>query len=196
MRRWVTSLLAVLALAGSVDVARGDDIGAVPVPDESDFYDQPPRIDEIDTTVTIDELRAVKGWGKSKRVKRSGDVMVVLNVDDGRLELSVVEDSVGIVHSFRLGKAALRMQNHTFDGNAYPGRYAYTEDTGPIVFAVRIYAAADAADDDYKQLAVWADGATLKVAERKAGARKWKPKLRVKFDKGTTFRGIGTTYPH
>jgi hypothetical protein len=196
MRRLVTSLLAVLALAGSLDVARAEDaesgIREAPAPDDFDRYGDPPRLDEVDTTITFDELRKVKGWGKAKRVRRAGDVMVVLHVDDGRLKLSVVEDKVGIVHGFTLGKAALRMQNHTFDGNAYPA----ASETGPIVFATRIYTAADAPDDAYRQVAVWADGATLHVAERKAGSKLWKPLLRVKFDKGTTFRGIGTTYPH
>lgn len=207
VRTRVTSLAVVLSVAvAAIAPARA---GGGPVAEDApvtnpeiepsadaDFWSQPPSLDELDTTVTLDELKAVRGWRKAKRVRRGDDVMVTLHVEDGTLRLSVVEDKTGIVEQFRLGRAVLRGPNHTFDGTTVPAHVGADGEPQPLVFAIRARSTLDVADDAYRQVAVWADGRTLKVAERAAGATRWRPRLRLTFDKGTTFRGIGTTYPH
>ena len=164
---------------------------AVPIPDE---IARPP-IEMIDTTITDQEVKAITGWPAAKKGKYGGsEIWVVLHTNDNdELQLSVVGDNQGIRAGYPLGKARRFRTQLTFDGNAIPARDRDGGYQGPIVFAARIHVPGRETPD---QIAVFADGPTLRVARRPLGATAWKPALSVAFKKGTTFRGIGTTDPH
>jgi hypothetical protein len=164
---------------------------AVPIPDE---MERPP-IELVDTTITDDEVKAIRGWPAAKKGKGGGDeVWVVLHTTENELlELAIVADNEGIRASYPLGKARRIKTQLTFDGDAVPSRERSGDYQGPIVFAARIAAPGG---DTTDQIVVFADGPTLRVARRPLGAKDWKPALSVAFKKGTTFRGIGTTDPH
>ena len=168
--------------------------GAMSVPGT----DLPPRspLEQIDTTIEIDELRAIKGWPKGLKVQSGGRVLVALHVDrDDMLRLSIVEDNVGTVMQFPITGGHLDGRaNDTADGNTFPSRAGVGDYRGPILFAIRtrVQEGGELVD----QVAVFSDKASLRVAVRSLSGGDWAPRFKLDFARGTTFAGIGTLYPH
>lgn len=186
-----TAPVPATAPAPDAGVPDAEPIGAMPIPAD-DFWSRPPSLDELDTTVTLDELLAIRDWPKAVRIDKGGEVMLALHVDrDDVLRLSIVEDNTGIVTQFPLAGASHEIANHTFDGNTYP-----SPESGPILFAIRALPHPDADESDRYQLAIFTTGTTLRIAHRWPATGPWTAVHQITFPKRTTFRGIGTTYPH
>jgi hypothetical protein len=171
-------------------------VGAMPIPAD----DGPSRVvtlDEVDTTITLDDLRAVRGaWPTRARLPWRDRVMLALHAEpDGLLHLTAIQSDEGERRDYPLGAVTPETFDHTFDGNAYLSRQG-DEGTGPIVFAVRVLPPAGAASATRRQVVVYSDGASLRVVDRPLGTRAWRPRLRLDFPAGTVFVGIGTTDPH
>lgn len=160
--------------------------------------DPPPRsaLEQIDTTISIDELRAIRGWPKGLKVQSGGDVLVALHIDrDDILRLSIIADSVGTLLQFPIISASLDGgANDTSDGNTFPPRARVGDYQGPIVFAIRTRPLEGA--EVAEQVAVFADKASLRVAVRPIAGGEWTPRFKLDFARGTKFTGIGTLYPH
>lgn len=170
--------------------------GAVPVPDDAadDAAAKPVTLDEVDTSVSIDDVRGVTGrWPVRERMEMKAPVMLALygSDDDQQLHLMIVEHHEGDRRDVALGPAVPEAFGHTFDGNTYLSRQ--TDYTGPIVFAVRV---AKPGGGARRQVVVYSVGSSLRVVERTLGGKAWTPRLRIDFGRGTTFEGIGTTDPH
>ena len=163
----------------------------MPIPAD-DFWSQPRSLDELDTTVTIDELLAIRDWSRTIHIDNGGEVMLALHVDrDDMLRLSIVENGTGIVTQFPLAGASAAIDNHTFDGNTYPAF-----ESGPILFSIRALPYPDADETERYQLAIFTTGSTLRIAHRWPDTAPWIPVHQITFPTRTTFVGIGTTYPH
>jgi len=165
---------------------------AVPTPETA------PRspLEQIDTTITLAELEAIAGWPKPTKIQSGGRVLLALHVDgDHLLRLSVVEHDTGTVAQFPITGADLGgSANDTHDGNTFPPRSQDGDHAGPIVFAIRVRRSED--EPANAQIAVFSDGASLRVAMRQLGEPAWTPRFRIDFARGAKFVGIGTTYPH
>ena len=176
-------------------------VGAMPVPVDDEGNSDPWKVatlDEVDTSVSIDDVKGVPGpWKETRRSKLYGRVMVVLVADgDGVLRLMTIEgegpDQDGAREVIELEHVKPEAFGHAFDGNAYLSRQG-VEETGPIVFAARVL---PAGGGERVQIVVYSVGAELRVVEKALSATAWRARLRVSFRRGATFVGIGTSDPH
>ena len=153
-------------------------------------------LEQIDTTIAIGDLRAIRGWPKGLTVKSGGEVLLALHVDrDDILRLSILADSVGTVVQFPVTGANLNgSANDTHDGNTFPPRSQGSDYAGPILFAIQTRP--HQGEEPAEQVAVFSEKASLRVAVRTIDGGSWQPRFRLEFARGTTFVGIGTTYPH
>jgi hypothetical protein len=168
--------------------------GAMTVPDSAPAHRSP--LEQIDTTISIAELRGIPAWPKPVKLPFGGEVLLALHADrDDVLRLSIVADKVGTLMQFPIVAASIGNEaNNTHDGNTFPPRSQGSDYRGPIVFAIRTrpYDGAELGD----QVAVFSHGATLRVAVRRFGGGDWEPRYQLGLAPGTKFIGIGTTYPH
>jgi hypothetical protein len=179
--------------------ASDDTVGAIAVPSD-DGSDDPWKlatIDEVDTSVAIDDVKNVKGpWPKTTRTKMRGRVMLALHADDdGMLRLSIIEtssDDQGAREDLELERVKPEMFGHAFDVNAYLSRQGRDE-IGPILFAARVV---PPDGGERRQIVVFSAGAEVRVVEKALSASAWKPMRRVTFRRGATFVGIETSDPH
>lgn len=172
--------------------------GAMPVPDDGDDPWKAASLDEVDTTVAIRDVRGTRGpWPERKRLRMRGRVMVALQSDaeHGALHLAVIEPDEGRRADVTLREVTAEAFHHAFDGDTYLSRQR-DDETGPILFAVRVLPPAGARDSERTQVVVFADGASLRVVEKRVSEAAWHPRLRLDCDRGATFVGIGTTDPH
>jgi hypothetical protein len=153
-------------------------------------------LEQIDTTVSIEELRAIRGWPKGLAVKSGGEVMLALHADqDDILRLSILADNVGTVLQFPVTSANLNGgANDTHDGNTFPPRSQGSDYRGPILFAIQTRPVEGS--EPVKQVAVFSEKSSLRVAMRTIDGGSWEPRFKLEFARGTRFIGIGTTYPH
>jgi hypothetical protein len=167
---------------------------AVVLPDPDDWYNQPPTLDEVDTTIAVTDLpNASATWPSRVRQKRGQRQLLALHVDQKQLWLAVVEDENGTQARYALGKTDVVIKNHTLDETTYSPRSRVADYTGPILFAIRIV---PRGAKQPEQLVVYSDGAALLVAARPLGTKAWSRRLRADFEPGATFEAIGTTDPH
>jgi len=171
-------------------------VGAMPVPEPGSDPWQSATLDEVDTTVSIDDVRGVRGpWPRRTRLALGKEIWVALHAEpDDLLHLAVMWGD-GLARDFSLGPVTPETFDHTFDGNTYLSRQG-SGGTGPVVFAVRVLPPPGAATTERRQVVVYSVGASLRVVDRPLSARAWRPRLRIDFRPGATFAGIGTTDPH
>ncbi len=179
-------------------------VGAMPVPpaDGADDANDPWKqatLDEVDTTVSIDDVKGVKGpWPIVKRSKMHGRVMLAMHAErDGMLRLAVIEigdgdDDAGVREDLELAPVIPEQFGHAFDGDAYLPRQRYDE-TGPILFAARVL---PPGGGERTQIVVYSVGAQVRVVAKPLSAKTWTPQMLLAFRRGATFVGIGTTDPH
>ena len=183
-----------------------ESVGAMPVPpaDDADAGDADDpwthaTLDEVDTTVSLDDVKSVKGpWPVVKHLKMHGRVMLAMHAEnDGMLRLAVIEidggdDDAGLRDDLDVAPVIPEHFAHAFDGDAYLPRQRDGE-TGPILFAARVL---PASGGERTQIVVFSDGAQVRVVAKPLSAKTWKPLMLIAFRQGATFVGIGTTDPH
>jgi hypothetical protein len=171
-------------------------IGAMRVPDDDDLWNHA-TLDEVDTTVSIDDVRGVRGpWPEKTTVRMGGRVMLALHAEfDGTLYLSVIEAEEASREDLAIEKVTPETFNHTFDGNAYLSRQG-PEETGPLIFAARVLPPAGAPSSERVQIAVFSEGSSLRVVEKRMSETRWRPRMLLQLRAGATFIGIGTSDPH
>lgn len=201
MRR-VCVVALIAACGGAKPIEEGEHVGAMPVPAEADPSDPndpwaQATIDEVDTSVAIDDVKAVEGpWPATRAIAMGGRVLLALHAEDSdrALHLAVIDTDDGARDDVALGAVTPEAFGHTFDGNTYLSAQGRDE-TGPILFAVRVLPPTGAAGER-RQVVVFAIGDELRVVEKGVRERAWRPRARLDFRPGTTFVGIGTTDPH
>ena len=166
------------------------------VPDDGDPWNHA-TLDEVDTTVALDDVRGVRGtWPERKTLHMGGRVMVALHAEsDGVLYLSLIEAEEASREDLAIEHVTPETFGHTFDGNAYLSRQG-PDETGAMIFAARVLPPAGATPGERVQIAVFSEGASLRVVEKRMSETRWRPRLLLQLGAGATFIGIGTSDPH
>jgi hypothetical protein len=185
-------LIAVMAGTSPPDADDDAPVGAMRIPDDQIWNHA--SLEEVDTTVALDDVRGVRGpWPERKTVHMGGRVMLALHADsDGVLYLSAIEADEASRVDLAIEKVTPETFNHTFDGNAYLSRQG-PEETGPMIFAARVL---PPDGGERVQVVVFSEGSSLRVVEKRVTETKWRPRLILQLRAGATFIGIGTSDPH
>lgn len=156
----------------------------------------PISIDEIDTTVALVDLpRPHAAWIQRAAAPHAGRVLLALATrhDDENTEglyLFVVDAEVnetgypGSVESWRVATI-----DHTTprisEGNAFSPRYRHDDRGDALKFAIRFLPREHAPEAERTQLAVYAVGTSVFVAEKLLVAKAWTPRLRIDMPHAT-----------
>ncbi|HTJ46954.1 MAG TPA: hypothetical protein VL463_32850 [Kofleriaceae bacterium] len=221
MRAWIVIVIAACGAPQMAPKQRSADasVDAMPdaTPDAAETAAAVPEdygeerwkhatLDELDTTVTIDDVKQTKGaWPTRKKIRANGRVMLALESDrwvgaqDGKtgvLRLVVIANGDGDRSSYELGAVKPETFAHSFDGDTYLSAQGPTEE-GPLLFAVRTIGPDGAPDGgERRQVAIYVEGASVRVVEKMLSETAWKPRLKIDFVGATSFVGIETTDPH
>lgn len=186
-------LLGLVAVAGCRTtrahpvVEKPAPVGAVPIPGTYESKDA--SNNHVDRTVSIDALPALgAAWHEHATLAYHGQVAVALHIATHEfLELAVVDTETatetgypGTLETFRL--ASVDTNDSPEGGNAYSARDVDQETgayVGPIMFAVRVLPKPHAPEDERRQFAVYTDGHTILVADKRLSESRWTPQLRI-----------------